>query len=174
MEFADNTFDGVFALEATCHAKDPVIVYKEIFRVLKPGALFVETAWTMLDSYDPQNPEHVKVKNGILVRYCFFPKCTMLLHVAQGRAVAAGPVSPVSTGPLFPSLVACPALPISAFAWRTPTQRPEAHRYHVETLRDGCEQCNRTVPRVFQQLSILTSKRLVSQASPVKGVAFGR
>ena len=106
MEFADNTFDGVFALEATCHAKDPVIVYKEIFRVLKPGALFVETAWTMLDSYDPQNPEHVKVKNGILVRYCFFPKCTMLLHVAQGRAVAAGPVSPVSTGPLFPSLVA--------------------------------------------------------------------
>ena len=113
MEFADNTFDGVFALEATCHAKDPVIVYKEIFRVLKPGALFVETAWTMLDSYDPQNPEHVKVKNGILVRYCFFPKCTMLLHVAQGRAVAAGPVSPVSTGPLFPSLVACLTLPIS-------------------------------------------------------------
>ena len=84
MEFADNTFDGVFALEATCHAKDPIIVYKEIFRVLKPGALFVETAWTMTDSYDPQNPEHVKIKNGVLVRYCFFPKCTMLLHVAQG------------------------------------------------------------------------------------------
>ena len=25
------------------------------------------------------------------------------------------------------------ALPISAIAWRMPTQRPEAHRYHVET-----------------------------------------
>ena len=71
MEFADNTFDGVFALEATCHAKDPVIVYKEIFRVLKPGALFVETAWTMTDNYDPQNAEHVKIKNGILVRFFF-------------------------------------------------------------------------------------------------------
>lgn len=69
MEFADNTFDGVFALEATCHARDPVTVYKEIFRVLKPGALFVETAWAMTDNYDPQNAEHVKIKNGILVRF---------------------------------------------------------------------------------------------------------
>ena len=35
------------------------------------------------------------------------------LRIEQGR-IAAGPVSPVSTGPLSPSLVACLALPISA------------------------------------------------------------
>ena len=83
------------------------------------------------------------------------------------RAVAAGPVSPVSTGPHFSSLVACLVLPISAVAWRTPTQRPEAHRYHVETCKMAA---NNAVPRVFQQLSVLTSQRLISQASPVKGV----
>ena len=50
------------------------------------------------------------------------------------RAVAAGSVSPVSTGPLFPSLVACLTLSISAIAWRTLTQRPEAHRYTMLKL----------------------------------------
>ena len=36
------------------------------------------------------------------------------------RAVAAGPVSPVSTGPLFPSPMACLALPNRANARQTP------------------------------------------------------
>ena len=46
-------------------------------------------------------------------------------------------------------------------------QHPEVHRYHVET----CEMAaNSAVPRVFQQLSVLTSERLISQASPAKGV----
>ena len=89
------------------------------------------------------------------------------------RAVAAGPVSPVSTGPLFPSLVACLALPISAIAWRTPTQRPDAslasqthfrkrggsgsglrdypesHRYHVET----CEMVANSATELFRESS---------------------
>ena len=48
------------------------------------------------------------------------------MQTHKTRAVAAGPVSPVLTGPLFSSLVACLALPISAFARRKPMQRPEA------------------------------------------------
>ena len=43
------------------------------------------------------------------------------------RAVAASQVSPVSTGPLFPSLMACLVSPISAIAWQTPIQGPHAH-----------------------------------------------
>ena len=39
----------------------------------------------------------------------------------NSRAVVTGPVSPVSTGPLFPSPVAYLASPISAIARRTPT-----------------------------------------------------
>ena len=70
------------------------------------------------------------------------------------RAVAAGSVSPVSTGPLFPSLVACPvpvclALPISAIAVRTPAQRTEAHRYHVET----CEMAANSTTELLRESS---------------------
>ena len=61
------------------------------------------------------------------------------------RAVAAGPVSLVSTGPLFPPLMACLALPISPIARWTPMQRPEAHRYHVET----CEMAANSVTELF-------------------------
>jgi len=35
LPFADNTFDGCFAIESTCHAPDRTGVYSEIFRVLK-------------------------------------------------------------------------------------------------------------------------------------------
>ena len=81
----------------------------------------------------------------------------VLIIVAEGcsddgssrRAVAVGPVSPVSTGPLFPSLVACLALPISAIAWRTPTQHPEAHRYHVET----CEMAANSATELLRESS---------------------
>ena len=67
MEFDDNTFDGGYALESTLYAKHPEQVYREIMRVLKPGAIFVDSAWAMTDTFDPQNPEHVKIKEGIEV-----------------------------------------------------------------------------------------------------------
>ena len=67
MEFDDNTFDGGYALESTLYAKDPEQVYTEILRVLKPGAIFVDSAWAMTDAFDPQNPEHVKIKENIEV-----------------------------------------------------------------------------------------------------------
>ena len=57
MEFPDNAFDGLYALEATLYAKSPLDVYKEVFRVLKPGALFVDSACVMTDNYDPNNPD---------------------------------------------------------------------------------------------------------------------
>lgn len=66
MEFEDNTFDGIFCFEATCHAGRLADVYKEIARVLKPGGVFVDCAWVVTDSYDPQNPEHVKVHDDIV------------------------------------------------------------------------------------------------------------
>ena len=39
----------------------------QVYRVLKPGALFVDSAWAMTDLYDPSNPKHVKVKGEIEV-----------------------------------------------------------------------------------------------------------
>jgi 2-polyprenyl-3-methyl-5-hydroxy-6-metoxy-1,4-benzoquinol methylase len=37
LPFQENSFDGVYAIEATCHAPRRQGVYGEIFRVLKPG-----------------------------------------------------------------------------------------------------------------------------------------
>ncbi|KAK6933826.1 Sterol methyltransferase C-terminal, partial [Dillenia turbinata] len=74
MPFPDNSFDAVYAIEATCHAPDPVRFpfsllvlclvgcYKEIYRVLKPGQCFAAYEWCMTDSYDPSNQTHQKIK----------------------------------------------------------------------------------------------------------------
>ena len=86
------------------------------------------------------------------------------------RAVATGPVSPVSTGPLFPSPMACLASPNRANAQRTPmarTQRGDMLKNYKRWLRTVWK----NFFGVFQQLSILPSERLVSQALSAKGVA---
>ena len=68
----DNSIDGMYALESTCHAMDILKVYKEVYRVLKPGALFVESAWALTEKFQPGNPEHEQIKHEIIVsvRYC--------------------------------------------------------------------------------------------------------
>ncbi|CAD2214546.1 sterol 24-C-methyltransferase [Angomonas deanei] len=65
MGFADNTFDGAYAIEATCHAADKVKCYSEIYRVIKPGTCFVVYEWCMTDKYDPNNEEHRRIKHDI-------------------------------------------------------------------------------------------------------------
>ncbi|KAG8080936.1 hypothetical protein GUJ93_ZPchr0007g4310 [Zizania palustris] len=65
MPFSDNTFDAVYAIEATCHAPDPVGCYKEIYRVLKPGQCFAVYEWCITDHYDPSNATHKKIKDEI-------------------------------------------------------------------------------------------------------------
>jgi sterol 24-C-methyltransferase len=47
--FSDAEFDGAYAIEATCHAPDRVDCYKEVYRLLKPGAKFVLYEWCMTD-----------------------------------------------------------------------------------------------------------------------------
>eukprot|EP00253_Pinus_taeda_P006675 PITA_06675 len=62
MPFSNDTFDAIYAIEATYHAPDAVGCYKEIKRVLKPGQLFVAYEWCMTNSFDPKNEEHQKIK----------------------------------------------------------------------------------------------------------------
>ncbi|XP_030926837.1 cycloartenol-C-24-methyltransferase-like isoform X3 [Quercus lobata] len=65
MPFSDNTFDAIFAIEATCHAPDAVDCYKEIYRVLKPGQCFAAYEWCITDSFDPLNQEHQRIKGEV-------------------------------------------------------------------------------------------------------------
>ncbi|KAJ1927709.1 Delta(24)-sterol C-methyltransferase [Tieghemiomyces parasiticus] len=56
MPFPDNSFDAVYAIEATCHAPALEGVYGEIFRVLKPGGTFAVYEWVTTAAYDEQDP----------------------------------------------------------------------------------------------------------------------
>jgi len=61
----DCTYDAVYQVEATCHAPDKVGIYKEIFRLLKPGAYFGGYEWIVTHRYTASNPEHLRLKKGI-------------------------------------------------------------------------------------------------------------
>ncbi|KAA8615476.1 sterol 24-C-methyltransferase Delta 24 -sterol C-methyltransferase [Pyrenophora tritici-repentis] len=65
MSFPDNSFDAVYAIEATVHAPSLEGIYSEIFRVLKPGGVFGVYEWLMTDKYDNDNPHHREIRLGI-------------------------------------------------------------------------------------------------------------
>ncbi len=57
--------DAAYAIEATCHAPDKLALFKEIARVLKPGAHFAGYEWCLTGRYDPGSAEHRAIKKGI-------------------------------------------------------------------------------------------------------------
>jgi len=61
----DETFDAAFHIEAIVHSPDRVASFKEVLRILKPGGLFGGYDWLITDKYDPNNPEHVRIKKDI-------------------------------------------------------------------------------------------------------------
>ena len=65
LPFDKESFDGAYAIEATCHAPDRVACYKQIYEKLKPGAVFACYEWCLTDSFDPNNAEHVRMKRDI-------------------------------------------------------------------------------------------------------------
>jgi len=70
-QFGENSFDAVYAIEATVHAPSWEGVYEQIRRVLKPGGIFGVYEWCMTDQWDPSIPEHkamaheIELGNGI-------------------------------------------------------------------------------------------------------------
>ncbi len=61
----DQSFGGAYHIEAIPHAPDKLGVYEEIFRVLKPGAIFAGYDWCMTPLYDASNAIHREIKKGI-------------------------------------------------------------------------------------------------------------
>lgn len=65
LPFQDNSFDAAYSIESTVHAPKLQGAYEEIFRVLKPGAVFGVYEWLMTDKYDNGNKEHREIRLGI-------------------------------------------------------------------------------------------------------------
>lgn len=61
----DNTFDRGYAIESTCHAPDKQGAFEEIFRVLKPGALFWGQEMCLTDKFDPDDSRHWDLKRDL-------------------------------------------------------------------------------------------------------------
>ena len=64
--FEDDTFDRGYAIESTCHAPDKAGAFAEIFRVLKPGALFWGQEMCMTDKFDPNESRHLVAKRNLM------------------------------------------------------------------------------------------------------------
>lgn len=65
LDFADNSFDAVYAIEATVHAPVLETVYSEIYRVLKPGGTFGVYEWVMTEKFDETSDYHKEIVYGI-------------------------------------------------------------------------------------------------------------
>ena len=63
---ADETFDRGYAIESTCHAPDKAGAFAEIYRVLKPGALFWGQEMCMTDKFDPGDDRHLAMKQELM------------------------------------------------------------------------------------------------------------
>ena len=65
VDMPDESFDAAYSIEATCCAPDKISIYREVFRLLKPGACFGAYEYCMTDRFDDQDPLHVKLKADI-------------------------------------------------------------------------------------------------------------
>ncbi len=63
----DNCYDAAFAIESMPHAPDKVGAFREVLRVLRPGACFAGYEWCLTEHFDPDDAEHLRIKNDIEV-----------------------------------------------------------------------------------------------------------
>ena len=65
--FEADSFDAGYAIESTCHAPDKKGAFAEIFRVLKPGALFWGQEMCLTKKFDPGSARHRAVKHELML-----------------------------------------------------------------------------------------------------------
>ncbi|MCY4144336.1 MAG: methyltransferase domain-containing protein [Gammaproteobacteria bacterium] len=63
--YNEATFDAMYSIEAICHAPDRDMAFRELFRLLKPGAEAAIIDWTLTDDFDRSNSKHNEIKAQI-------------------------------------------------------------------------------------------------------------
>ena len=63
----DDRYDAAYVIGAMPHAPDKTAAFREIFRVLRPGACFAGAEWCLTEEFDPRNPEHLRIKEDIMI-----------------------------------------------------------------------------------------------------------
>ena len=58
----DQSFDAIYSIEASCCAPSKTGIYGETFRLLKPGGCLGVYEYCMTDVFDPNRPDHLKLK----------------------------------------------------------------------------------------------------------------
>jgi sterol 24-C-methyltransferase len=61
LPFPDNTFDGMYQVQALTYVRDLDAVFAELARVLKPGAKLSFLDWFKLEAYDERNQTHAQL-----------------------------------------------------------------------------------------------------------------
>ena len=88
----DGSFDAAYHIEAIPHAPDKAAVYAEIFRVLRPGAVFAGYDWCVTPLYDDADPEHRDLRRRIEYGNAL-PEIATFADIADGlRAAGFAPV----------------------------------------------------------------------------------
>ena len=82
------SFDRGYAIESTCYAPDRVEAFTQIFRLLKPGALFWGQEMCLTDDFDPNSGEHRSIKQD-LMRYIVLKEIPTFAEV-NGALESAG------------------------------------------------------------------------------------
>ena len=102
----DNTFDAGYAIESTCHAPDKAGAFAEIFRVLKPGALFWGQEMCLTDKFNPNDASHrttrQELMHGIALKEIATPGGVNQALEAAGFQVIEGVDRDVKEGPSTP------------------------------------------------------------------------
>ena len=62
----DNTFDRGYAIESTCHAPEKAGAFAEVYRVLKPGALFWGQEMCLTEKFDPSDHRHRTIERDLM------------------------------------------------------------------------------------------------------------
>lgn len=65
LPFRDAEFDAFYEIQALSLCKDPAALFREIYRVLKPGAKFLLLDWVSLPQYDPADPKHAELMRRV-------------------------------------------------------------------------------------------------------------